>query len=93
MHKIHNINDSDVEWSFSINAITYIKLSKTDSSSIKIGVNSSLNKKLVGEGRFPIKNKDEFSFNFKYKNDKEEILFLLRKLIFENTESFVKVTY
>jgi hypothetical protein len=93
VNKIHNIKDINVEWSFSINSITYIKLAKNDDSSIKIGVNSSLNKKLISDAKLPLKNKDEFVFYFKYKNDKADFLFLLRKLVFQNTESLLKVTY
>ena len=91
--KIHSIKDTTSEWSFSIKSVTYLKLNKSNPYYIKVGVNSTLNKKYVTEAKIELKNKDEFEFTFKYLENKNEFLFILRKLVFENCENFLKVTY
>ena len=91
--KIHDINDTNAEWCFAINAIISLKISKCDSSYIAFQINTTLNKKLVNDARLPLKNKDEYTFHFKYKKDRGEILFLVRKTILTNTDSYVKIIY
>lgn len=92
INKIHLLNNTTFEWSISVKSITQVKLIKSDECSLKICINSSLNKKLINESKLTLKNKDEFPFTFKYKKDKEELLFLLRKLKFLHDESLLKVT-
>lgn len=93
IYKLSSLNISTFQWALSIESIYSIKISKSDSRYINLSVKSSINKKIVNERKFPLKNKDDFEFSLKFKTDVHDLIFLLRKCIFNLTKTFVKVTY
>ncbi len=74
-----------------MDSIHTIKLSKETPKLITFCVNTSINKKIVNEKKFPLKSKDEYKFDLKYLSDVGEIIFQIRKNVYTNTKSFIKI--
>ena len=95
IYKLESYSITSFQWAVAIEAIHTIKLHKTNKFLIKICVKSSVNKKVINEKKFPINSKDEYEFIFKYDTDLKELIFQLKKLIYNinNSKTLVKLEY
>jgi hypothetical protein len=92
IYKLTSFNISSLHWVIAINSIHSVKLSKDNPKQICLCVTSSVNKKIVNERKYPIKSKDEYKFELKYLTDIGEMIFQIRKNVFNNTKGFIKIT-
>jgi hypothetical protein len=93
IYKLTSLNIASFQWALAIDSIQSIKIVKGTPNSLKLQVKSSINKKIVGERKFPINSKDEYEFNFKYATDMNNFIFQIKKHSFNNTKTLLKVTY
>lgn len=92
IYKLASSNIISLGWVIAIDSIHSIRINKKNPKEIGILVNSSTNKKLVNENKYPFKSKDEYKFELKYGQNTNEIVFLLRKSLSLNNTA-LKVIY
>lgn len=93
IYKLETFNITSFQWAIAIDSIDAIKLSKDNKCLLVLLVKSNINKKILSEKKLSINSKDQYDFNFKYSEDLLEVVFLLKKNIYNinNSKTLVKI--
>ena len=83
----------DTKWALSIDSIKSITLYKKKPLEIKFIIDKNINKKIVEENKFKMKNKSERIFLLYNNEDYNKFVFEMRRLYLISKKSYLNIVY